>query len=169
MHPEQFAPFLPIFFVLIIAVVIKSILRGSSTKNYSYERRDRLFSPAERSFLGVLEQIFGKEYRVIGKVRIADIIRPRKGLSASARTSAVNRITSKHVDFALCDLRTLQVVGVIELDDSSHSESARQRRDKFVDAALSSAGVPFVRIPAQRAYTPSEIRERVSVLFGQNI
>jgi very-short-patch-repair endonuclease len=87
----------------------------------------------------------------------------------SARTSALNRITSKHVDFALCDLRTLQVVGVIELDDSSHSEDRRQRRDKFVDAALSSAGVPFVRIPAQRGYTPSEIRERVSVLFGQNI
>src|SRR6266704_6880928 len=134
MHPEQFAPFLPILLILIIAVVIKSFLRGSGARNYSYERRDRLFSPAERSFLGVLEQIFGKEYRIIGKVRIADIIRPRKGLSASARTSALNRITSKHVDFALCDLRTLQVVGVIELDDSSHSEDRRQRRDKFVDA-----------------------------------
>ena len=68
--PQQFAPFLPIFFILIIAVVIKSILRGGSAKNYSYERRDRLFSRAERSFLGVLEQMFGKEYRIIGKVRI---------------------------------------------------------------------------------------------------
>lgn len=165
-RPEQLAPFLPIFFILIVAVVLKGILRGGSGGKPSYERRDPLFSPAERSFLGVLEQIVGKEYRIIGKVRIADIIRPRKGLSASARTSALNRITSKHIDFAVCDPRTLQVVGVIELDDSSHREPDRQRRDKFVDAALSSAGVPLVRIPAQRVYAPAEIRHRVSVLFN---
>lgn len=142
-----------------------------------------MFSAAERSFLGVLEQIVGKEYRIIGKVRMArstalragsnnakrrapKVSAARKGLSASARTSALNRITSKHVDFAVCDPRTLQVVGVIELDDSSHDRADRERRDKFVDAALSSAGVPLVRIPAQRAYTPAEIRQRVSVLFA---
>lgn len=166
MHPEQLAPFLPIFFILIVAVVLKSILGGGSAGKLSYERNDRLFSAAERSFLGVLEQILGKEYRVIGKVRMADIIRPRLGLSASARTSALNRITSKHVDFAVCDPKTLQIVGVIELDDSSHDRADRQRRDKFVDAALSSAGVPLVRIPAQRVYSPAEIRQRVSVFFA---
>lgn len=169
MHPEHFPWFFPILFLLIIVVVLKGILRGGSGGKPSYERRDPLFSPAERSFLGVLEQIVGKEYRIIGKVRMADIIRPRKGLSPSARTSALNRITSKHIDFAVCDPRTLQVVGVIELDDSSHDRTDRQRRDKFVDAALSSAGVPLVRIPAQRAYAPAEIRQRVSVLFAANV
>lgn len=165
MRPEQLAPFVPILLILIIVVVLKGIFRGGSAGKLSYERKDRLFSSAERSFLGVLEQIVGERYRIIGKVRIADIIRPRKDLSPSARTSALNRITSKHVDFAVCDPRTLQVVGVIELDDSSHRETGRQRRDEFVDAALSSAGVPLVRIPAQRAYTPAEIRLRMSVLF----
>jgi very-short-patch-repair endonuclease len=167
MHPEQFALFLPILFILIIAVAVKKFIRSESVGNFSYERTDRLFSPAERSFLGVLEQIFGNEYRIIGKVRIADIIRPRRDLSASTRTSAFNRIAQKHVDFAVCDPQTLQVLGVIELDDSSHNESPRRRRDKFVDAALFSARVPFVRIAAQRVYTPQEIRERVSVLFGR--
>lgn len=166
MHPEHLGSFLPIFFILIIAVVFKEVLRGRAAGRLSYERRDRLFSAAERSFLGVLEQIVGQQYRIIGKVRIADIIRPRKGLSISARASALNRITSKHVDFAVCDPKTLQVVGVIELDDSSHNRIDRQLRDKFVDAALSSAGVPFVRIPAQQAYTPAEIRLRMSVLFA---
>jgi very-short-patch-repair endonuclease len=77
-----------------------------------------------------------------------------------------NPITSKHVDFAVCDPKTLQVIGVIELDDSSHGETDRQRRDKFVDAALSSASVPLVPIPAHRAYGPADIRQRVSVLFA---
>ena len=112
MHSEHYPWFFPILFFLIIAVVLKGFLRGGSGGKISYERRDPLFSTAERSFLGVLEQILGKEYRIIGKVRMADIIRPRKGLSPSARTSALNRITSKHVDFAVCDPKTLQVVGV---------------------------------------------------------
>ncbi len=159
--------FFPILFILIIVVVLKGILRSRSRGKPSYERRDPLFSPAERSFLGVLEQILGKDYRIIGKVRMADIIRPRRGLSSGLVRSALNRITSKHVDFAVCDPKTLQVVGVIELDDSSHDEAGRQRRDRFVEAALSSAGVPLVRIPAQRAYTPAEVRLRVSVLFDR--
>jgi hypothetical protein len=167
MHGGQFALFLPALFILLGAIVVSRVLRTGSAKKFSYERRDRLFSPAERSFLGLLEQILGNEYRIIGKVRMADIIRPRNGLSASVRTSALNRITSKHVDFAVCDRRTLQVIGVIELDDSSHGESARQSRDEFVNAALSSAGVPFVRITAQRAYSPAEVRARVSVLFSR--
>ena len=166
MHPEHFPWFFPILFFLIIAVVLKGILRGGRGGNPSYERKDPLFSPAERSFLGVLDQIVGKDCRIIGKVNMADIIRPRRSLSTSAHATARNLIKSKHVDFAVCDRKTLQIVGVIELDDSSHGETDRQRRDKFVDAALSSAGVPLVRIPAQRAYTPAEVRQRVSGLFA---
>jgi very-short-patch-repair endonuclease len=71
------------------------------------------------------------------------------------------------VDFAICDFRTLQVIGIIELDDSSHKSAARKRRDEFKDKALAAAGVPIVRIPAQRGYSPAEVREQVSVLFGQ--
>jgi very-short-patch-repair endonuclease len=115
----------------------------------------------------VLAQIFGNEYRILGKVRLADIIRPRKGLSNSARASAFNRISGKHVDFAICDLRTLQVVGVVELDDSSHRRNSRHG-DKVKDKALAAAGVPIVRIPAQRGYSPAEVREQVSVLFTVN-
>jgi len=60
------------------------------------------------------------------------------------------------------------VIGVIELDDSSHKSTARQRRDEFKSKALAAAGVPIVRIPAQRGYSPTEIREQCSVLFTRN-
>lgn len=166
MQPEQLVPFFPILIILILAAVRKGVLRRGSAGKPSDERNDRLISPTEPPFLGMLEQVLGKEYRIIGKVRIADIIRPQEGFSQSARTSALNRITPKYLDFAVCDPRTMQVVGVIELDDSSHDETSRQRRDKLVDAALSSAGIPLVRIPVQRAYTPAEIRLRISGLFA---
>lgn len=68
-------------------------------------------------------------------------------------------------DFALCDPRTFEIVGVIELEDASHGRDSRRKHDRFVDEALTSAGVPFVRIAAQRSYVPAEIRERISALF----
>ena len=49
MHEEHLSPFLPILFILIIAVVIKGFLRSGSGGKLSYERTGRLFSPAERS------------------------------------------------------------------------------------------------------------------------
>jgi len=77
-----------IFFV-VIALVIVAILGAIAgflqrRGPLPYERVGELFSAAERSFLGVLEQVFGKEYRILGKVRLSDIIRVRKGLSGKA-------------------------------------------------------------------------------------
>lgn len=154
MHLEQLVPFFSILIILILAVVLKGVLRSGSGGERAYEGNARLFTPADCLLLGVLEQILGKDYRIIGKVRIADFIRPLKGLSQSGHTSALNRIISKHIDFAVCDPKTMQVLGVI------------QHSDRLVDAALSSAGIPLVRLPAQRAYTPAEIRLRVSGLFA---
>ena len=168
MRPEHLAPLVSILLILIVAVVLNRILRRGSAGKPSEERKDRLFNPAEHLFLGVLKQILGREYRIIHKVSIADIIRPQGGFSQSAPTSALNRITSKDLDFAVCDPRTMQVIGVIELDDSNRAETSRRQRDKLVAAALSSAGIPLVRIRAQRAYTPTEIRLRISGLFAAN-
>jgi very-short-patch-repair endonuclease len=167
MNFQQLLPLLAIVaFIFVLAAIIR-LFASKGRGSFPYERIERLFTPAERSFLGVLEEVIGKEYVVLGKVRLADIIRPRKGLTASARTSALNRITSKHVDFAVCDLRTRAVVGIVELDDSSHQNVSRQRRDEFIDKALSAAGVPVVHVAAQKAYQPSELRGQIAALFAQ--
>lgn len=165
MNLHQLFPLLAVLVFVFVLISIAGFFKKLGTA-YPYERIEKLFSPAERSFLGVLEENFGRDYAILGKLRLADIIRVRKGLSNSARTSALNRITSKHVDFALCDLATREVIGVIELDDASHQKASRQRRDEFVDKALETAGVPVVHITARKSYTPSEVREQVSALFG---
>ena len=165
----NFQQFLPLLVILALILVLATIIRAVTSKGsgtFPYERIERLFTAAERSFLGVLEEVLGKEYVVLGKIRLADIIRPRKGLTASGRASALNRITSKHVDFAVCDLRTRSVVGVVELDDSSHQRPSRRRRDEFIDMALEAAGVAVVHVTAQKAYQPAEVRSQIAGLFA---
>jgi very-short-patch-repair endonuclease len=165
-------PVLPLFVLFAAMAVIAAIVRlftASRHGGFAYNRIERLFTPAERSFLGVLEQIVGTQYRIFGKIRLADIIQTPKGLSNSARASAFNRICARHVDFALFDPRTFEVIGVIELDDSSHGRESRRNRDRFVDEALTAAGVPFVRIAARRGYVAAEIREEISALLGKDV
>ncbi len=133
-----------------------------SLQVFSYKRKTALFSPAERSFLGALDQALGSEYRVFGKVRIADIIGPDNG---TARQAALNRIIAKHVDFVVCDPGNLSVIGVIELDDKSHDQHSRRRRDALVEEAFGSAGIPVARFPARTGYNFAEIRDSIQRSF----
>ena len=134
-----------------------------SLQVFSYKRQPALFSPAERSFLGVLDQVLGSEYRVFGKVRIADLIKPGDG---GGRQAALNRIVARHVDFVVCDPGDLSVIGVVELDDKSHDQDSRRRRDALVDGAFGSAGIPIVRFPARMGYNLAEIRDCLQRTFN---
>jgi len=139
----------------------QNLLKSQQT-SFSYKRQPALFSPAEQSFLGVLEQVLGSEYRVFGKVRIADLIKPENG---AGRQTALNRIVGKHVDFVVCNATDLSIIGVIELDDKSHNQASRQKRDAFVDRAFASAGIPITRFPARAAYRLSASKESIQRPF----
>ncbi len=123
-----------------------------------YKKIDRLFTKAERSFLGVRNQAVGNQFQIMGKVRLSDVIKPAGTKDRSGWRSAFNRITSKHLDFVMCDPADLSIKFAIELDDASHQRSDRKARDQFLNEAMVSAGVPLYRFSAKRAYSIAEIR-----------
>lgn len=155
--------------MIVVLVVLVSLLKrqqAGPSKELTYEARKDLFSPAERSFLGVLEQAVAGQYCIFGKVRLGDLIQPGSGHSQSRRTGARNRINQKHVDFVLCQPETLAVVGAVELDDSSHRRKARSDRDDFVDRALESAGIQLVRFAARKGYAVAEVAAKLAEVLS---
>ena len=50
---------------------------------YGYSQRDALFSNAEITFLKALMKATEDKYLVFGKVRVADVLLPEKGLNRS--------------------------------------------------------------------------------------
>jgi very-short-patch-repair endonuclease len=150
-----------LFVAAVVIAVVKRLLtsRSEPAAAFPYQKEWSLFSPAERSFLGVLEQAVGDRYRIMGKVRLADVIKVRFGMNRKDRQCAVNRIQSKHVDFMVCHAEDLAVKYVVELDDQSHNGAARQDRDAFVDQALQAAGVPVFHFSAKRSYAVAEVRQ----------
>lgn len=79
--------------------------------------------------------------QVCPKVRLLDIIEPRKG---DNYRSLMARIQSKHVDFLICD-PDLRIKAILELDDGSHDQKDRVERDAFVDEILTSVGYKVIR------------------------
>lgn len=159
-----------IIVLVLIAVAVLAALKAKQSSpdaGLAFEGRGELFTPAERSFLGVLEQaLAGSHYRVFGKVRLGDLVKPAKGLTASKRTSAQNRINQKHVDFLICTDTDLVVVGVVELDDQSHGRGDRAERDSFVDDALKKANIPVLRFPAKKSYPLAEVKVKLQTVLA---
>jgi hypothetical protein len=156
---------LPIIGILVVAAIVIAVVKGllgskrEQGATFPYQKVPNLFSPAERSFLGVLEQALGDQFRVMGKVRLVDIIKVRSGMNGKGRQSAFNRIQGKHVDFVVCHAKDLAVQYVVELDDQSHDRASRQDRDEFVDHALKAAGVPIAHFTVKRSYAVAEVQK----------
>ena len=83
--------------------------------------------------------------QICPKVRLADIIEPRKGTGEWQKL--FYKIQAKHIDFLICDYN-LKILAVLELDDNSHNQPDRHERDKFVDEILRSVGYKVIRTRA---------------------
>ncbi len=146
--------------VLIALVVARQLQSRRARKAYAYQRRRVLFTPAERSFFGVLDLAVGKDFRLFGKVRLGDLLAPQSGLNKSAQQVALNRINRKHLDFVLCNPNDLTVLCAIELNDKSHQH--RHGHDEFLAESCQGAGLPLVMFDTQQAYSPSEVSARIA-------
>lgn len=124
-----------------------------------YRRRDVLLSKGEAAFFRALLQAVASQYVIALKVRAADLIT----CSESAWVDGFGHMVAKHhLDFVLCDRRSIKIVAAIELDDRSHDAPSRQRRDEFLDRAFAAAKLPLIRFRAAAKYNPLVIANAIS-------
>jgi hypothetical protein len=167
--------FLIVVVIVAAALVLGLIARGQSTADAGgsvgmpYTAAPALFSPAERSFLGVLDQALARtEYWVFGKVRVGDVANLKPGLSKVARQGALNRISGKHLDFVVCRGSDLGILTAIELNDKSHGSQRAKQRDEFLVRLCQTIGLPLIQVPAKASYSIEQIQNQVmAALPGQ--
>ncbi|KAF0218682.1 MAG: hypothetical protein FD174_2775 [Geobacteraceae bacterium] len=123
------------------------------------------FTPAERSFLEILDRIVGEEYRIFGKMRLSDIIKPVGESSGNTHTIADDKVEQKSLDFVICRADDLSPVAVVELTDISASRRFLMKRDDFLAEVLSAAGIRLIRFasPASRSF------QRVRDILAENL
>ncbi len=168
---------LTIFFIVIIVILIFFRKRAKkpsppspsppSTKyKVGYKRIENIFTASERKFFAHLKKAVGKEFYIFAKVRVADVMLPQDTEKKGHWRGAFNRVACKHFDYVLCDM-ALNIVAAIELDDPSHERADRVERDRFIEWACKSAGVPLVRIKTAQSYDVKALRRAILHQIGK--
>jgi len=144
--------------IIVLAVIvlvfelyrIKKPQQGSNTEekadpktdySQSYQRKYLLTKNEYRDYMTLRKIAAEKDLLICPKVRLLDIIEPRKG--EKDYKSLFFKVQAKHVDFVICD-KDLRIKAVLELDDNSHDQKDRQDRDAFVDQILTSVGYKVI-------------------------
>jgi hypothetical protein len=153
-----------VFFVTTAAILLVVALISLRDGPPPYERRGVLLSPAEINFLRSLHLAARENWIVFSMVRLADIIKVRPKTRKSHSWN--NRILNKHVDFVVCDYETLEVKLAIELDYGAQQRPDRKNRDRFVQVALTAAGLPLLRVKVQDKYETSALRKDIEDALG---
>jgi hypothetical protein len=130
--------------------------KSSERIEYPYLVRDDFLSPAELSFYLVLKSFVSEFALVCPKVSLGDLFYAKSSDNSKHRIYT-NKIDRKHVDFLLCDPKTVCPILGIELDDKSHQRPDRQERDAFVEKVFLAAKLPLLRVPVKHTYSVTEL------------
>ena len=112
-----------------------------------YLKNDSLLTSSEKKFYFILSDILQDNFFIFSKVRIADIVHVPEWYKAYYwAVYWWNRIKSKHVDFLVCDKLSFEPLLVIEVDDPSHLQPDRKKRDGLVNFVFRKAHLQILHL-----------------------
>ncbi|EIE7934797.1 DUF2726 domain-containing protein [Salmonella enterica] len=148
-----------IIFITLVVIVVIILISSKKIKNKkitsteiieshnnAYERKPFLTQNERLFFKKIMDEI-NDNYHIITQVRLADIIQPNKTFNKKSKQyiALFRQISQWHVDYAIMNKQNFNIILVIELDDSSHQQKARQRRDTILNKALEQSGITIIR------------------------
>ena len=148
-----------ILMMLLIVVALGAMKLSDSGVSFPFRSKPQLFTPVEHTFLNLIEQAVGREFRIVCRVRLSDLLAVRSQAGKKQAASAMARASSKHLDFVLCDREDMTPIMAIDLVHNDGKNKYKSQRDFFVSGALDAAGLPHARIKVKTGYSLEEIRE----------
>tara|TARA_R110002051_G_scaffold325718_2_gene430451 strand:- start:2226 stop:2582 length:357 start_codon:yes stop_codon:yes gene_type:complete len=94
------------------------------------------------------------------------MLRPINTINNKEWYKYFNPIAAKHFDFVLCDVKTLEVIAAIELDDKSHNTKRAKLSDELKNKAASEANLQLLRFPAKKQYSIETLRIQLADLLS---
>lgn len=154
-----------VWIIVILAIAVANLFldrqkrtgKGSSAKidyTQAYQAKYLLTKNEWTEYKKLRQYAEEKGLIVCPKVRLLDIVEPRKG--HKQYLTLINKVQSKHADFVICD-KDLRIKAILELDDNSHNKSDRQSRDEFVDTVLESVGYKVLHTKGVTENTLDEV------------
>ena len=126
---------------------------------YQYTSKKFLMTYFEHECYDTLLRTVGHKYHIFPQIHLPTIVYSKRFHQLPQRIwASFSHINRKSVDFVLCDKIDISPKLVIELDDSTHFNPKRIRRDKEVERILHSVNLPIIRIPHDYRNDDSYVR-----------
>jgi hypothetical protein len=147
--------------------------RAKTPPPASFHGRDSLLSDAEREMFAALARTIGHRHQLLAKVRLTEVVQVshRESLDDGQR----HRLDTSHVDFLLCQPRTLKprlallinrpTASPDELEHAStesDGQAATDETTEFVAQVLSQAGLPCVTMSADQRSDARQLRRLIA-------
>lgn len=153
--------------VVLVAMVASRFIDNSNP--FQVQKRNSLFSPVERSFQNLLEKAVEGEYKILNRIKLADLIEVKGNANEKARRSTLVKLNAKYLDFVLCSTDDLRVIAVLDLVNNSNKDGHKAAPDWFVSGALEAAGLPYLRIKIKAGYTATDLQQALAQRLGKPV
>lgn len=145
--------------MLLIIVAVTAMKLNEPAMAFPFKKKQNLFTPIERSFLQLIEEAVGKDYRILCRVRLVDIVTIRQSTDTKTTKHALGRASNRHLDFVLCAKDDMSPVMAIDLVHDKGREGYKKQRDWFLSGSLDAANIPHVRIKVRSGYKAQDIKD----------
>lgn len=139
----------------VIMAIRESIQVKEQDERLPFRLREKFMSSPEAALFRALQSMAGKHYVVCPKVSLNDIfyiVRPNENVHF------FNKIFRKHVDFLLCDPRSLQPAFGVEMVKPVARNETREA-DQFLEDLFLGAGLPLVHVLSSESYSEGDLAE----------
>lgn len=158
-----------IIFLLVLLVIMATIVVNRFIHHgnpFPFHRKTQLFTHVERSFLQLLERAVGNQYKIINRVKLADILELKENADSKTKRSALLKLNAKYLDYVLCNSEDMSIVAVIDLVNNANKEGHKAVPDWFVSGALEASGIPYIRMKIKAGYTVADIQQGLAAKLG---
>lgn len=133
---------------IILVIIIKAIASDSANQKtsivYRYNRKYFIMTEREQEFYKKLKLVCGDSILIFPQIHLSSLFFHNvKGQNFKLAFRFINRLS---VDFVLVDSRNFKTLLAIELDDSTHNEKDRIKRDLIVNDIFEKANFPLLRV-----------------------
>ena len=151
-------------FIIVLIFLLFLLIEYGKREVLPYYKNNGFITNAELSFFKALEQAVGDRYYIFPQVNLASIVK----VNARGRDwwRYFGKISRKSIDFILAEKSSCMPVVAIELDDSSHFEFARQKRDNFINRVFEKINLPILHISCKSGYNIVQLQEEIQSILN---
>lgn len=134
----------------------KQVVKSMNYKEH-YVPREYILTRSELEIYKILTEIANElNLTLLSQVSLYSILRSKK-----SNDMYFNKIKSKSIDFVLIDKINSKIKLCIELDDKTHEQPERIKRDNFINQLFKDLKIQLLRIKVHNYYNKLDIENQI--------